>query len=45
MFSAQFAINNYLLYILRDYVGEPACPATTRAARPGSSARVRRWRR
>lgn len=26
MFSAQFAINNYLLYILRDYIGETALP-------------------
>ena len=26
MFSAQFAINNYLLYILRDYIGEAALP-------------------
>ncbi|MDE3175559.1 MAG: hypothetical protein KGM15_05540 [Pseudomonadota bacterium] len=26
MFSAQFAINNYLLYILRDYVGEAGLP-------------------
>jgi MFS family permease len=26
MFSAQFSINNYLLYILRDYIGEAGLP-------------------
>ena len=39
MYSAQFAINNYLLYILRDYVGEATLPghdARTAAAWVGA---------
>ena len=35
MFSAQFAINNYLLYILRDYVGEANLPGHDARAAAG----------
>ena len=42
MFSAQFSVNNYLLYALRDYVGAgDRCRDTMRAARPASSGAVR----
>ena len=35
MFSAQFALNNYLLYILRDYVGEANLPGHDARAATG----------
>ena len=35
MFSAQFAINNYLLYILRDYIGEANLPGHDARAATG----------
>ena len=48
MFSAQFAINNYLLYILRDYVGAAALPGHDARGAAGLARRAahrsRRWR-
>jgi MFS family permease len=41
MFSAQFAINNYLLYILRDYIGEAALPGHDARAATGVVGAVR----
>jgi MFS family permease len=35
MFSAQFSINNYLLYILRDYIGDAALPGHDARAATG----------
>jgi MFS family permease len=35
MFSAQFSVNNYLLYILRDYIGEAGLPGHDARAATG----------
>jgi MFS family permease len=41
MFTAQFSINNYLLYILRDYIGEAALPGHDARAATGIVGTVR----
>jgi len=41
MFAAQFAINNYLLYVLRDYVGVAALPGHDARAATGLIAAIR----
>ena len=41
MFSAQFAVNNYLLYILRDHIGEATLPGHDARAATGLLGGVR----